>query len=43
MNGTFPGYVVSDWGAAQDTIGNANGGLDCEILKVLQEAGRKFS
>jgi beta-glucosidase len=27
----FPGYVVSDWGAAQDTIGNANGGLDCEM------------
>ena len=27
----FPGYVVSDWGAAQDTIGNANGGLDWEM------------
>lgn len=27
----FAGYVVSDWGAAQDTIGNANGGLDCEM------------
>ena len=27
----FPGYVVSDWGASQDTIGNANGGLDCEM------------
>ena len=27
----FPGYVVSDWGAALDTIGNANGGLDCEM------------
>ena len=22
---------MSDWGAAQDTIGNANGGLDCEM------------
>ena len=27
----FPGYVVSDWGAALDTVGNANGGLDCEM------------
>ena len=27
----FHGYVVSDWGAAQDTIGNANGGLECEM------------
>ena len=27
----FPGYVVSDWGAALQTIENANGGLDCEM------------
>ncbi|MDC0072829.1 glycoside hydrolase family 3 C-terminal domain-containing protein [Gammaproteobacteria bacterium] len=27
----FPGFVVSDWGAALDTIGNANGGLDLEM------------
>ena len=25
---SFPGFVVSDWGAALDTEGNANGGLD---------------
>ena len=27
----FDGYVVSDWGAALETIGNANGGLDLEM------------
>jgi beta-glucosidase len=27
----FPGYVVSDWGAALDAVGNANGGLDLEM------------
>lgn len=27
----FDGYVVSDWGAARETIENANGGLDLEI------------
>ena len=27
----FQGYVVSDWGAALQTIENANGGLDCEM------------
>ena len=24
----FDGYIVSDWGAARETIENANGGLD---------------
>ena len=27
----FDGYVVSDWGAALETIENANGGLDLEM------------
>ncbi|MBV12751.1 MAG: glycosyl hydrolase family 3 [Flavobacteriaceae bacterium] len=27
----FDGYVVSDWGAALETIENANGGLDMEM------------
>ncbi len=27
----FSGYVVSDWGAALQTVENANGGLDCEM------------
>ena len=27
----FQGYVVSDWGAALETIENANGGLDLEM------------
>ena len=27
----FDGYVVSDWGAARETIENANGGLDLEM------------
>ena len=27
----FDGYVVSDWGAALETIDNANGGLDLEM------------
>ena len=27
----FEGYVVSDWGAALETIENANGGLDLEM------------
>tara|TARA_B100001123_G_scaffold433156_1_gene557320 strand:+ start:1110 stop:3557 length:2448 start_codon:yes stop_codon:yes gene_type:complete len=44
----FPGFVVSDWGAALDTEGNAKGGLDLimpgpstvwgeNLLKVLKE------
>ena len=28
---SFEGYVVSDWGAARETIENANGGLDLEM------------
>ena len=28
---SFDGYVVSDWGAALETIENANGGLDLEM------------
>ena len=28
---SFDGYVVSDWGAARETIENANGGLDLEM------------
>ena len=28
---SFEGYVVSDWGAARETIKNANGGLDLEM------------
>ena len=27
----FNGYVVSDWGAALETVDNANGGLDMEM------------
>jgi beta-glucosidase len=27
----FDGYVVSDWGAALETVDNANGGLDMEM------------
>ena len=27
----FPGVVMSDWGAAHDTLGDANGGLDLEM------------
>ena len=27
----FDGYVVSDWGAALETVENANGGLDLEM------------
>jgi len=27
----FPGLVISDWGAATETIANANGGLDLEM------------
>jgi len=26
----FPGFVISDWGAAHDTVASANGGLDQE-------------
>ena len=36
----FPGYVVSDWGAAQR---NTNGGLDCEMPGPAKKLGRKFS
>ena len=38
----FPGYVVSDWGAAQDTIGNANGGLDCEMPGPARSWGKNL-
>ena len=44
----FDGYVVSDWGAALETIDNANGGLDMEMpgpggtwgAKLIEEINR---
>ena len=38
----FPGYVVSDWGAAQDTVGNANGGLDLEMPGPAKSWGKNL-
>merc|ERR1712127_969709 len=36
----FDGYVVSDWGAALETIKNANGGLDLEMPGPAKNWGK---
>lgn len=38
----FDGVVVSDWGAALDTVGNANGGLDLEMPGPTRVWGQKL-
>ena len=38
----FDGYVVSDWGAALETIDNANGGLDLEMPGPGNTWGQKL-
>ena len=37
---SFDGYVVSDWGAALETIENANGGLDLEMPGPTKNWGK---
>lgn len=39
---SFPGFVVSDWGAALDTVGNANGGLDLEMPGPAKSWGKNL-
>tara|TARA_B110000014_G_C20125666_1_gene599381 strand:- start:3091 stop:5541 length:2451 start_codon:yes stop_codon:yes gene_type:complete len=39
---SFPGFVVSDWGAALETIENANGGLDIEMPGPAKTWGEKL-
>ena len=36
----FNGYVVSDWGAALETVENANGGLDLDCLLYTSPSPR---
>ena len=36
----FDGYVVSDWGAALETVKNANGGLDLEMPGPAKSWGK---
>ena len=36
----FDGYVVSDWGAALETVENANGGLDLEMPGPAKNWGK---
>ena len=38
----FDGYVVSDWGAARDTVENAIGGLDLEMPGPAKSWGRNL-
>ena len=38
----FDGYVVSDWGAALETIENANGGLDLEMPGPAKTWGKNL-
>ncbi len=38
----FDGYVVSDWGAAMETIENANGGLDLEMPGPAKNWGKEL-
>ncbi len=42
MNGSFDGYVVSDWGAARDTVENAIGGLDLEMPGPAKSWGKNL-
>ena len=39
---SFPGYVVSDWGASLQTVENANGGLDLEMPGPAKTWGTKL-
>ena len=39
----FNGYVVSDWGAALETVENANGGLDLEMPGPAKTWGETLS
>ena len=38
----FDGYVVSDWGAALETVENANGGLDLEMPGPAKTWGKNL-
>jgi beta-glucosidase len=38
----FDGFVVSDWGACKETVGNANGGLDLEMPGPARTFGSKL-
>lgn len=38
----FEGFVVSDWGAALETVDNANGGLDLEMPGPTRSRGDKL-
>ena len=38
----FDGYVVSDWGAARDTVENATGGLDLEMPGPAKSWGKNL-
>ena len=38
----FDGYVVSDWGAALETVDNANGGLDLEMPGPAKTWGKNL-
>ena len=38
----FDGYVVSDWGAALETVENVNGGLDLEMPGPAKTWGKKL-
>jgi beta-glucosidase len=38
----FDGIVISDWGAAKETVGNANGGLDLEMPGPARTRGEKL-
>ena len=38
----FDGYVVSDWGAAMETVENANGGLDLEMPGPAKSWGKQL-
>ncbi len=38
----FDGFIVSDWGGARETVGNANAGLDLEMPGPARTMGRRL-